>query len=104
MIRALRSIPFAKRAPPKCTSSVTHRRLAAPGAEKLKELVSVPSAAIKLREYQEECVESVLSYLKNGHKRLGISLATGSGKTVRSRPFASMDDTKTTVGYIHSAR
>ncbi|KAF2713170.1 P-loop containing nucleoside triphosphate hydrolase protein [Pleomassaria siparia CBS 279.74] len=37
---------------------------------------------ITLREYQEECIQSVLSYLDKGHKRLGISLATGSGKTV----------------------
>ncbi|KAF2472994.1 P-loop containing nucleoside triphosphate hydrolase protein [Lindgomyces ingoldianus] len=37
---------------------------------------------ITLREYQEECIQSVLSYLRKGHKRLGISLATGSGKTV----------------------
>ncbi|KAL2395187.1 hypothetical protein ABEF93_001624 [Exophiala dermatitidis] len=37
---------------------------------------------IRLREYQEECIQSVLSYLEKGHKRLGISLATGSGKTV----------------------
>jgi ATP-dependent helicase IRC3 len=35
-----------------------------------------------LREYQEECIQSVLSYLQKGHKRLGISLATGGGKTV----------------------
>lgn len=37
---------------------------------------------ITLRDYQEECIHSVLSYLQKGHKRLGISLATGSGKTV----------------------
>ena len=37
---------------------------------------------IRLRQYQEECIQSVLEYLRNGHKRLGISLATGSGKTV----------------------
>ena len=37
---------------------------------------------IQLRHYQEDCIQSVLSYLKKGHKRLGISLATGSGKTV----------------------
>jgi ATP-dependent helicase IRC3 len=43
-----------------------------------------PPAPVKvtLREYQEECIQAVLSYLKAGHKRLGISLATGSGKTV----------------------
>jgi ATP-dependent helicase IRC3 len=44
------------------------------------------SAGIRLREYQEECIQSVLSYLRRGEKRLGISLATGSGKTV-SRTF-----------------
>jgi ATP-dependent helicase IRC3 len=37
---------------------------------------------ITLREYQEECIQSVLSYLDKGHKRLGVSLATGAGKTV----------------------
>ncbi|ENH65602.1 Putative mitochondrial ATP-dependent helicase irc3 [Fusarium oxysporum f. sp. cubense race 1] len=37
---------------------------------------------LQLRDYQEECIDSVLSSLKNGHKRVGISLATGSGKTV----------------------
>lgn len=37
---------------------------------------------IKLRNYQEECISSVLDSLSQGHKRLGISLATGSGKTV----------------------
>ncbi|KAI1623481.1 DEAD/DEAH box helicase [Exophiala viscosa] len=42
----------------------------------------VREEAIRLREYQEECIQSVLSYLRKGHKRLGISLATGSGKTV----------------------
>src|SRR5689334_828489 len=37
---------------------------------------------LQLRDYQEECIQSVLASLDNGHKRLGISLATGSGKTV----------------------
>ncbi|KAL2061063.1 hypothetical protein VTL71DRAFT_9115 [Oculimacula yallundae] len=41
-----------------------------------------PPLKIRLREYQEECIQAVLSYLNTGHKRLGISLATGSGKTV----------------------
>lgn len=37
---------------------------------------------IRLRDYQDECIKAVLSYLDKGQKRLGISLATGSGKTV----------------------
>ncbi|KAH6895441.1 P-loop containing nucleoside triphosphate hydrolase protein [Thelonectria olida] len=37
---------------------------------------------IQLRDYQQECIASVLKSLKQGHKRVGISLATGSGKTV----------------------
>ncbi|KAI1470823.1 P-loop containing nucleoside triphosphate hydrolase protein [Daldinia caldariorum] len=44
--------------------------------------ISNPFQSIRLRDYQEECIQSVLSSLDNGHKRLGISLATGSGKTV----------------------
>ena len=43
-------------------------------------LMQAPS--IQLRDYQEECIQSVLSHLAKGHKRLGVSLATGSGKTV----------------------
>lgn len=45
-------------------------------------LVSPPK--LVLRDYQEECIRSVLAYLAKGHKRLGVSLATGSGKTVRT--------------------
>ncbi|KAF7713202.1 Uncharacterized protein PECH_001596 [Penicillium ucsense] len=43
---------------------------------------STGSASIVLRDYQEECIQSVLKYLDEGHRRLGISLATGAGKTV----------------------
>lgn len=39
-------------------------------------------SSTQLRPYQEESIQSVLKYLENGEKRLGISLATGSGKTV----------------------
>ena len=42
----------------------------------------VREEVVRLRQYQEECIQSVVSYLDNGEKRLGISLATGSGKTV----------------------
>lgn len=38
--------------------------------------------AITLRDYQEEAITSVLNYLAAGEHRLGLSLATGSGKTV----------------------
>ncbi|KAH6687937.1 P-loop containing nucleoside triphosphate hydrolase protein [Plectosphaerella plurivora] len=40
------------------------------------------SSQIKLRSYQEECIQTILESLDKGHKRLGVSLATGSGKTV----------------------
>lgn len=59
---------------------------AAPAPEDVIEEVLNKPAGIKLRQYQEECIQSVLSYLDQGHKRLGISLATGSGKTVRIPP------------------
>ncbi|EFX02629.1 dead deah box DNA helicase [Grosmannia clavigera kw1407] len=38
--------------------------------------------AVLLRDYQEECIQSVLASLDRGQKRVGISLATGAGKTV----------------------
>ncbi|KAE8551424.1 hypothetical protein EYB25_005311 [Talaromyces marneffei] len=37
---------------------------------------------IQLRDYQEESIQSVIENLGKGHNRLGLSLATGSGKTV----------------------
>ncbi|KAF3942364.1 hypothetical protein ABW19_dt0210197 [Dactylella cylindrospora] len=39
-------------------------------------------AAFALRDYQEECIQAVLDHHEQGNRRLGISLATGSGKTV----------------------
>ena len=50
----------------------------------------VAKNAIRLRGYQDECIQSVLSHLEKGHKRLGISLATGSGKTVRLSVWVSL--------------
>ena len=43
----------------------------------------VEAQGIVLRDYQEASIQAVLDYLQNGHRRLGISLATGAGKTVR---------------------
>ncbi|KAB8292323.1 hypothetical protein EYC80_008065 [Monilinia laxa] len=47
-----------------------------------KALVTNPHQPVVLRQYQEECIQAVLSHLDQGHKRMGVSLATGSGKTV----------------------
>jgi len=59
------------------------------GTDSSNALQAAPTPAIRLRQYQEECIQSVLSYLDHGQKRLGISLATGSGKTVRKIPIAT---------------
>jgi len=40
------------------------------------------ASKVQLRPYQEESIQAVLDYLARGERRLGLSLATGSGKTV----------------------
>lgn len=62
-------------------STLTLRRICG-SARHLAQDVSTASRGLTLRNYQEECIQSVLSSLEKGHKRLGVSLATGSGKTV----------------------
>ena len=68
----------------KVSRLTTSRRLATAVAPLSRSAENPTNALVpvQLREYQEECIQSVLSYLRKGHKRLGISLATGSGKTV----------------------
>jgi hypothetical protein len=61
-----------------CTKLVLMRQFATASAVN----PVAPPLKIRLREYQEECIQAVLSHLDKGHKRLGVSLATGSGKTV----------------------
>ncbi|KAL4784050.1 P-loop containing nucleoside triphosphate hydrolase protein [Aspergillus varians] len=56
------------------------------------------SPAIKLRDYQDECIQSVLDHIGQGHKRLGISLATGSGKTVIFTQLIGRISTRNTIG------
>ena len=40
------------------------------------------TSALKLRPYQETCLESCLGALKDGSSKIGVSLPTGAGKTV----------------------
>ena len=40
------------------------------------------ASALKLRPYQETCLESCLDALKDGSTKIGVSLPTGAGKTV----------------------
>ena len=40
------------------------------------------TSALKLRPYQETCLESCINALKEGTTKIGVSLPTGAGKTV----------------------
>jgi primosomal protein N' len=61
-----------KKAPPKISDLARH----------IPPTVLQPSPSHSLRPYQEECVEACLKAVEEGKRRLGISLATGAGKTV----------------------
>lgn len=58
--------------------------------------------SIVLRDYQEESIQSVLKYLGEGHRRLGISLATGAGKTVSLNLLFIQNGTDLRRSYSHS--
>lgn len=62
--------------------SHNHRFLAARNLARRPYATQTTAQPVQLRSYQKECIQSVVSALNNGHKRVGISLATGGGKTV----------------------
>ena len=53
-----------------------------PLIQKALHLRHAHTSALKLRPYQETCLESCLDALKNGSSKIGVSLPTGAGKTV----------------------
>ena len=55
------------------------------------------TSAIKLREYQRECLETVLSEFKAGVTRQLITLPTGSGKTVVMAAIAKEINKRTLI-------
>ena len=83
MLRALIRLPRSVGKAKAFSGNGAHRRTLATVVNDA--VPRAPQETIRLRQYQEECIQSVLSYLEKGHKRLGISLATGSGKTVSIR-------------------
>ena len=84
--------PFAQHHSAAChRSSPSLRVLGRPTAHALSRSLRWPvvvrkayqsTSSVQLRPYQEESIKAVLQYLEHGERRLGISLATGGGKTV----------------------
>ena len=67
--------------------------------------ISPPAQAsdpIILRDYQKECIDAVLDNVKQGHKRLAVSLATGSGKTVSIAQWIIASILTILLGHIHT--
>lgn len=52
------------------------------------------SHKIELRDYQIECIQAVTDAFAAGKKRIGVSLATGGGKTVSFTQMATYKDTR----------
>ena len=88
-----------------CVATTNVRQLATLAPITAPETVSPSNVSIRLREYQEECIRSVLSYLERGHKRLGISLATGTCFISKSRlPFQPRLLTQIMRAFTHLAK
>ncbi|GJJ13897.1 hypothetical protein Clacol_008154 [Clathrus columnatus] len=54
------------------------KQLGKPTSDELKKL---ESKSVKLRPYQESCLQACLGAFEEGTRRIGVSLPTGSGKT-----------------------
>ena len=78
MQRTFVSSTICLRIRPTCIPTTVVRQIATLVPTDAPESLPFPSPPLRLREYQEECIRSVLSYIGEGHKRLGISLATGT--------------------------
>lgn len=65
--------------PPRLLSTIQYARDSSTSATPSQ---SNGTPTIQLRPYQEESITSVLTSVSQGARRLGLSLATGSGKTV----------------------
>lgn len=87
MMRSLIQVALRPKGPPVFTRARPQpcRRSISSSPRLLSKDPAAPKPqGLQLRNYQEECIQSVLLSLEKGHKRLGVSLATGSGKTVRT--------------------
>lgn len=68
--------------PARIQSTLFHQKTGLQQCRRFAYSGSNRKSSLSLRPYQEESIESVLDYFRRGERRLGLSLATGSGKTV----------------------